>query len=199
MDVYHYHKYLKIIWKIVERFFTSSLIKKLFHWKKTFSMYFFCTVTHVLISFNKIYSLKHIFTLRNLLHTRYLKKKHKISTSILNKKCLRNIYALLVQNSKLPLLKCTRNGSPMPCTYTHDGCNPCTKFGIDQLVSKEWFDRDLWTSALKINRDHLFIGRYPYKSLLLIKWRGQKILSGQHTGLRREVWPWPLIMWPENQ
>ena len=29
-------------------------------------------------------------------------------------------------------------------------------------------------------------------SLVLIKRRGQKILSGQHSGLRRVVWPWPL-------
>ena len=39
----------------------------------------------------------------------------------------------------------------------------------------------------------------PAPSLVLIKWRGQKILSGQHSGLRRVVWPWPLNMWPENQ
>ena len=38
----------------------------------------------------------------------------------------------------------------------------------------------------------------PAPSLVLIKWRGQMILSGQHSGLRRVVWPWPLIMWPEN-
>ena len=31
----------------------------------------------------------------------------------------------------------------------------------------------------------------PAPSLILIKWRGQKILSGQHSKLRRVVWPWP--------
>ena len=39
----------------------------------------------------------------------------------------------------------------------------------------------------------------PAQSLVLIKWRGQMILSGQHSGLRRVVWPWPLNMWLENQ
>ena len=43
------------------------------------------------------------------------------------------------------------------------------------------------------------MGTTPAPSLVLIKWRGQKILSGQHSGLRRVVWPWPLNMWPENQ
>ena len=39
----------------------------------------------------------------------------------------------------------------------------------------------------------------PAPSLVLIKWRCQKILSWQYIGLRRVVWPWPLNMWPENQ
>ena len=38
----------------------------------------------------------------------------------------------------------------------------------------------------------------PWSSVVLIKWRGQKILSGQHTGLKRVVWILPLNMWPEN-
>ena len=32
----------------------------------------------------------------------------------------------------------------------------------------------------------------PAPTFVLIKWRGRKILSGQHSGLRRVVWPWPL-------
>ena len=43
------------------------------------------------------------------------------------------------------------------------------------------------------------LGATPAPSLVLIKWRGQKILSWQHSQLRRGVWPWPLNMWPENQ
>ena len=139
------------------------------------------------------------------------------------------------------------------------GCNPCTKFGIDQVkgskdierrthLACEWFDLDLWTCDLKINRDHLLIEGNPctkfginqvkgskdierttqwaeksgltltfeqvtWKSmgiiytlratpapcLVLIKWRGQKILSREHSGLVRVVWFWPLNIWPENQ
>ena len=123
------------------------------------------------------------------------------------------------------------------------------KYIVDNtLGSKEYFDLDLWTCDLKINRDHLLIEGNPYTkfgidqvkgskdierttqwaeksgltltfehvtwksigiiyslratpapSLVLIKWRGQKILSGQHSGLRRVVWPWSLNMWPENK
>ena len=43
------------------------------------------------------------------------------------------------------------------------------------------------------------LGSTTAPSLVLNKWRGQKILSGQHSGMRRVVWPWPLNMWPENQ
>ena len=43
------------------------------------------------------------------------------------------------------------------------------------------------------------LGATPAQSLILIKWRVKKILTGQHTGLKRVVWPWPLNMWLENQ
>ena len=105
-----------------------------------------------------------------------------------------------------------------------------------KLGSREWFDLDLWTCDLKINRDHLLIEGNPYTkfgidqvkgskdiertthwaekigltltfdhvtwksigiicslratpapSLVLTKWKAQKILSGQHTWLRRVV------------
>ena len=61
------------------------------------------------------------------------------------------------------------------------------------LGSKEWCDLYLctWKS--------IGIIYLPALSLLLIKWRGQKILSWQHRGLRRVVWPWPLNVWPVNR
>ena len=37
------------------------------------------------------------------------------------------------------------------------------------------------------------LGATPAPSLVLIKWRGQKIFSGQHTGIKSV---WPLNMWP---
>ena len=43
------------------------------------------------------------------------------------------------------------------------------------------------------------IQNYPAPNLVLIKWSGHKIVSGQHSGLRRVIWPWPLNMWRENQ
>ena len=103
-------------------------------------------------------------------------------------------------------------------------------YKVDNTVGwEEWFDLDLWTCDLKINRDHLLIEgnpctnfgidlvkgskdierttqcteksdltltfehvtwksigiiyslrTTPAPSLVLLKWRGQKILSGQH-------------------
>ena len=78
------------------------------------------------------------------------------------------------------------------------GATPAASLVLIKLGSKEGFDLDLWTCDLKINRDNLLNEGNPCTKVL-IKWRGQKILSGQHTGLRRVVWPWPLNMWPENQ
>ena len=91
------------------------------------------------------------------------------------------------------------------------GCNPFTKFGIDQVkVSKDIERTTQWAekSGLTITFEHVTwksigiiysLRATPALSLVLTKWRGQKILSRQHSGLRRVVWPWPLNMWPENQ
>ena len=193
-----------------------------------------------------------------LLNCKYILHKSKIiSESNSKRNQTRNVSEIymppLVENSKL-LFLCTRHG-----------CNPSIKFGIDQLKvfferfwadntlgSKEWFDFNLWTCDLKINRDHLLIGgkpctkfgidqvkgskdiertthwaeksgltltfdhvtwksigiiyslrATPARSLVLIKWMGQKILSGQHTGLRRVGEKSGLTLtfehWPENQ
>ena len=86
--------------------------------------------------------------------------------------------------------------------------NPCTKFVIES-VKRYWADNTVgWKSGLTLTFENvtwksigiIYSSRAtPAPSLVLIKWRGQKILSGQHSGLRRVVWPWPLNMWPENQ
>ena len=98
----------------------------------------------------------------------------------------------LVQNSKLLLIS------------TRLGCNPCTKFGIDQVKGSKVIERTThWPrkSGLTLTFEHLTwksigiiysLRATPASSLVLIKWRGQKILNRQHTGLEREVWPWPL-------
>ena len=98
--------------------------------------------------------------------------------SFINKKCFRNIYAPLLQNLKL-LLICTRHG-----------CNPCTKFGIDQVKgSKDIEQTPHWArkSGLTLTFEHVntigviyLLRATPAPSLVLIKWRGQQILSGQH-------------------
>ena len=91
------------------------------------------------------------------------------------------------------------------------GCNPCTKFGINQVKGSkdiEWTTQWAQKSGLTLTFEHVTwksigiiysLRATPAPSLVLIKWRDQKILSGQHSGLRRMVWPWPLNMWPENQ
>ena len=77
------------------------------------------------------------------------------------------------------------------------------RYWADKTVgSKEWFDLDLWTCDLKINRDHLLMEGSPCTKSGIDQVKGSKdikILSGQDSGLKRVVWPWPLNMWPENQ
>ena len=70
--------------------------------------------------------------------------------------------------------------------------NPCTKFGINQVKgSKDIEQTRQWAekSGLTLTFEHvtwksrgiIFLLRAtPAPSLVLIKWRGQKILSGQH-------------------
>ena len=91
------------------------------------------------------------------------------------------------------------------------GRNPRTKFGIDQVKGSKdikWTTDRAEKSGLTLTFEHVTwksieiiysLRATPAPSLVLIKWRGQKILSGQHRRLRRVVWPWPLNMWPENQ
>ena len=104
----------------------------------------------------------------------------------------------LVQNLKL-LLICTRHG-----------CNPCIKFGIDQVKgSKDIEQTTHWArkSGLTLTFDYMtwksigimyLWGETPAPSLVLIKWKGLKILSGQRSGLKRVPVVWPLNMCPEN-
>ena len=44
----------------------------------------------------------------------------------------------------------------------------------DTLSSKEWFDLDLWTCDLKINRDHLLMGRNPCTKFGIDQVKGSK-------------------------
>ena len=84
----------------------------------------------------------------------------------------------------------------------------CTKQVIKGLKYIKWTTYWAQKSSLTLTFEHVTwksIGMIyslratPEPSMVLIKWRGQKILRGQHTGLRRVVWPWPLNMWPQNQ
>ena len=64
------------------------------------------------------------------------------------------------------------------------------------------FQKHICPPWCKIQNDYLYVqgmGATPAPRSVLIKWRGYKILSWQHTGLERVVWTWPLNMWPENQ
>ena len=74
--------------------------------------------------------------------------------------------------------------------------NPCTKFGIDQVKRSKNIERKTqWAekSGLTLTFEHLtwksigiiyLLRATPAPSLVLIKWRGQKILSGQHLVFR---------------
>ena len=82
--------------------------------------------------------------------------------------------------------------------------------GQKARISESLDDLKHWSqkSGLTLTYEHVtwkskgiiyFLAATPELRLVLIKWRGQKILSGQHSGMRIVVWPWPLNMWPENQ
>ena len=72
------------------------------------------------------------------------------------------------------------------------GRNPCTKFGIDQVKGSKDIEQTTQLaekSGLTLAFEHVnwksigiicLLGATPAPSLVLIKWSGQKILSGQH-------------------
>ena len=57
------------------------------------------------------------------------------------------------------------------------------------------FEHVTWKSI----RDHLLIEGNPWSKFGINQVKGRTILSGQHSGPSRVVWPWSLNMWPENQ
>ena len=71
-------------------------------------------------------------------------------------------------------------------------CNPCTKFGIDQVMGSKDIEQTTQCaekSGLTLTFEHVtwksieiiyLLRATPAPSLVLIKWRGQKILSRQH-------------------
>ena len=116
----------------------------------------------------------------------------------LNKKCFRNTYALLGAKFKTT-------------TYTYKAWVQTLHrvwYWSCERVKRYWANtQSARKSGLTLTFEHVTwksigiiysLRATPAPSLVLIKSRGQKILSGQHTGLKRVVWPWPLIMWSEN-
>ena len=115
--------------------------------------------------------------------------------SYINKHCLRNINAPLVQNSRGHLLA---------------RCIHCPKFrDIPEKGSTniEWinffkdqqFDLDLWPSDLKTKGVMYSTGASIVPSLVTFKQGDQEILSGGHFFKDQQFWHWPLTMWPQNQ
>ena len=100
-----------------------------------------------------------------------------------NKKCFRNIYAppwykiqvYILCRSKACLKQVSKGLKYMKWT-THWA----QKSGLTLT-----FEQVTWKSIGII----YFLGATPEPNLVLIKWRGQKIRSGQHCGLKRVVWP----------
>ena len=68
-----------------------------------------------------------------------------------------------------------------------------------QKVLTVWFDLDLWTCDLQINRDHNLIEGNPCTKYGIDQVKGSKDIDRTTHRLRRVVWPWPFNMWPENQ
>ena len=118
-----------------------------------------------------------------LLHiqTRFLYNISQNNQNIMeNKKCFRNIYA--PHGAKFRLIFSVE-AKPVRSKYARDFKNiQCGQHSCLTLT----FKHVTWN----------LLRATPAPSVVLIKWRGQKILSGQLSGLKRVVWPWPLNMWP---
>ena len=106
------------------------------------------------------------------------KKESTASTSasfklLINKRCFRNIYAPHGAKFRLICPKASKQGIKI--------------YKVDKtLGSKEWFDLDLWTGDLKINRDHLLIKGNPCTKFGIDQVKGSKDIEWTTLGLQTD-------------
>ena len=76
---------------------------------------------------------------------------------VLYKKCFRNIYAPLGAKFKITTYMYKAWLQPLHQVWYWSSEGVKRYWADNTLGSREWFDLDLWTCDLKINRDHLLI------------------------------------------
>ena len=115
--------------------------------------------------------------------------------SYINKHCLRNINAPLVQNSRGHLL-----ARRIHCPKFRDiPVKGSTNIEWINFFKDQQFDLDLWPSDLKTKGVMYSAGASIVPSLVTFKQGDQEILSGEHFFKDQQFWHWPLTMWPQNQ
>ena len=85
-----------------------------------------------------------------------------------NKNCFRNIYA------------------PPPPMVQNSGLSSLKKQNLSEVKNKEWFDLDLLTCDLEINRDHLLIEGNPCTKIGSNQVKGSKDIERTTLGLQTE-------------
>ena len=122
-----------------------------------------------------------------------LKKNQKFK-----QKSFRNIYVPFDAQFKISTYMYKEWVQPLHQVWCWSSKGVKSYLGGNTLGAKEWFNL-IFEHVTWKSKDIIYSMRVtPALRLVLIKWRGQKILSRQHSGLRRVVWTWPLNMWPEK-
>ena len=116
-----------------------------------------------------------------------------------NKKSFRNIYVPFGAKFKITTYMYKEWMQPLHQVWCWSSKGVKSYLGGNTLGAKEWFNL-IFEHVTWKSKDIIYSMRVtPALRLVLIKWRGQKILRGQHSGFERVVWPLPLNMWPEKQ
>ena len=93
---------------------------------------------------------------------------------ITNKKCFRNIYAPPGAKFKITTYMYKAWLQPLHQVWYWSSEGVKRYWADNTLGSKEWFDLDLWTCDLKINRDHLLIEGNPCTKFGIDQVKGSK-------------------------
>ena len=103
----------------------------------------------------------------------------------LNKKCFRNINAPLGAKFKITTYKAWLQSLHQVWYRSSEGVK---RYWADNTVGwEEWFDLDLWTCDLKINRDHLLIEGNPCTKYGIDQVKGSKDIDRTRLGLQTDI------------
>ena len=103
-----------------------------------------------------------------------------------NKKCFRNIYALLGAKFKITTYMYKAWLQPLHQVWYWSSEGVKRYWADNTLGSREWFDLDLWTCDLKINREHLLIEVNPCTKFGIDQVKGSNDIERTTLGLQTD-------------